>query len=139
MKNHILLIIFLCLNFMTSCEKEKEEIIKPNIIFESPSDTNFLIGKSILVTISVNHNEALDNIKYYEILNCSDDNYDSLNLTEWEDVYELSWSYEKSIETNYFPEDITCTCTIQVEATDLNNIMNQTEILINISDDFSDE
>ena len=73
------------------------------------------------------------NVKYYEILNCFDDNFNSLSLLEWENIYELEWSYEKTIETDYLPEDIICTCTIQVEATDLNDTMNQTEISITIS------
>ena len=71
-------------------------------------------------------------------MNCSDDNFDSLSLLEWENIYELEWSYEKTIETDYLPEDIICTCTIQVEATDLNDIMNQTEISITISNNSLD-
>jgi hypothetical protein len=122
-----------------SCEEVKNELKTPNIIFENPTNENFLIGENISISISVTHNEVLDNIKYYEVINCSDDNYDSLNLLEWENIYELEWSYDKTIETNYFPEEITCTCTIQVEAIDLNNIMNQSEILLNISDIFTSE
>ena len=135
-KNYSLLILTLSL-FIFSCEEEPNEITTPNITFESPTNESFLIGENINISILVSHNEVLDNVKYYEILNCSDDNYDSLNLLEWENIYQLEWSYEKNIETDYLPEDIICTCTIQVEANDLNNIMNQTEILINISNDES--
>jgi len=127
-----LLTLFLSL-LIVSCEEENNQMITPNIIFENPSNENFIIGDDINISILVNHEEVLDNVKYYEIFNCSDDNFDSLNLLEWENIYELEWSYEKTIETNYLPEDIICTCTIQVEATDLNNIMSQTEILLNIS------
>ncbi len=125
--------ILIIVLFTISCEEENYEIIPPNIILESPTNENFLIGENINISILVNHNEVLDNVKYYEITNCSDDTFDSLNLLEWENIYELDWSFEKTIETNYLPEDITCTCTIQVEATDLNNTMNQSEILLNIS------
>jgi len=133
-KNYALLILTLSI-LIFSCEEEPNGIIIPNITFESPTNENFLIGENINISILVNHNEVLDNVKYYEILNCSDDNYDSLNLLEWENIYELEWSYEKTIETDYLPEDIVCTCTIQVEVTDLNNIMNQTEILTTISNE----
>ena len=132
-----LLTLFLSL-LITSCEEENNQIITPNIIFENPSNGNFIIGDDINISILINHEEVLDNVKYYEIFNCSDDNFDSLNLLEWENIYELEWSYEKTIETDYLPEDITCTCTIQVEATDLNDTMNQTEISITISNDFLD-
>tara|TARA_B100001758_G_C18164514_1_gene480907 strand:- start:141 stop:527 length:387 start_codon:yes stop_codon:yes gene_type:complete len=123
---------------ITSCEEENNQITTPNIIFENLSNENFIIGDDINISILVNHEEVLDNVKYYEILNCSDDNFDSLSLLEWENIYELEWSYEKTIETDYLPEDIICTCTIQVEATDLNNAMSQTEISITISNDFLD-
>lgn len=105
----------------------------PNIKFESPTNDFFLIGEDISISILVNHDEVLDNVKYYETLNCSDDNYDSINLLEWENIYELDWSYQKNITTNNYPENLVCTCVIQVEATDLNNIVNQSEILLNIS------
>ncbi len=132
-----LLVLFLSL-FIISCEEENNQIITPNIIFEDLSNENFTIGDDINISILINHEEVLDNVKYYEILNCSDDNFDSLSLLEWENIYELEWSYEKTIETDYLPEDIICTCTIQVEATDLNDIMNQTEISITISNNSLD-
>ena len=132
-----LLALFLSL-FIISCEEENDQIITPNIIFEDLSNENFTIGDDINISILINHEEVLDNVKYYEILNCSDDNFDSLSLLEWENIYELEWSYEKTIETDYLPEDIICTCTIQVEATDLNDIMNQTEISITISNNSLD-
>ena len=118
-----LLTLFLSL-LITSCEEENNQIITPNIIFENPSNGNFIIGDDINMSILINHEEVLDNVKYYEIFNCSDDNFDSLNLLEWENIYELEWSYEKTIETDYLPEDITCTCTIQVEATDLLSLIH---------------
>ena len=132
-----LLVLFLSL-FIISCEEENNQIITPNIIFEDLSNENFTIGDDINISILINHEEVLDNVKYYEILNCSDDNFDSLSLLEWENIYELEWSYEKTIETDYLPEDIICTCTIQVEATDLKDIMNQTEISITISNNSLD-
>ncbi len=133
MKKKFTLLTLLLSLLIVSCEEENDQIISPNIIFENPTNENFIIGDDINISILVNHEEVLDNVKYYEIFNCSDDNFDSLNLLEWENIYELEWSYEKTIGTNYLPEDITCTCTIQVEATDLNSIMSQTEILLNIS------
>mgnify|MGYP001157174748 FL=1 len=136
-KIYALLVLFLSL-FIISCEEENNQIITPNIIFEDLSNENFTIGDDINISILINHEEVLDNVKYYEILNCSDDNFDSLSLLEWENIYELEWSYEKTIETDYLPEDIICTCTIQVEATDLNDIMNQTEISITISNNSLD-
>ncbi len=138
MKNQFTLFILMSFFSITSCEEENNQITTPNIIFENLSNENFIIGDDINISILVNHEEVLDNVKYYEILNCSDDNFDSLSLLEWENIYELEWSYEKTIETDYLPEDIICTCTIQVEATDLNNAMSQTEISITISNDFLD-
>ena len=133
-KISIFLSITLMLILFSSCEEKINETQTPNIIFDSPTIENFLIGENINISISINHNEVLDDVKYYEILNCSDDNFDSLNLLEWGDIYETEWSFEKIIETTNFPQDISCTCTIQVEATDLNDIMSQTEITLNISD-----
>ncbi len=136
-KKYTLLILTLSL-FIFSCEKEKNEIKTPNITFENPTNDNFLTGDNIDISILINHDEVLDNVKYYEIFNCSDDNYDVLELLEWENIYETDWSYQKTIITNYLPEDITCTCTIQLEATDLNNTMSQSEILFIISDSISE-
>lgn len=136
-KKYTLLILTLSL-FIFSCEKEKNEIKTPNITFENPTNDNFLTGDNIDISILINHDEVLDNVKYYEIFNCSDDNYDALELLEWENIYETDWSYQKTIITNYLPEDITCTCTIQLEATDLNNTMSQSEILFIISDSISE-
>ena len=72
MKNTISLFILLSLFFVTSCEQEQIEIMKPNIIFENPNNSNFLIGETISISISINHTEVLDKVKYYEIFNCSD-------------------------------------------------------------------
>ena len=94
-----LLVLFLSL-FIISCEEENNQIITPNIIFEDLSNENFTIGDDINISILINHEEVLDNVKYYEILNCSDDNFDALSLLEWENIYELEWSYEKTIETD---------------------------------------
>ena len=85
------LYLFIIFTF-SSCEKEKEEKIKPNIIIENPSNDYYLIGESIPVSISVNHEENIDNITYYEILNCSDDNFDSFNLLEWKNIYESNFT-----------------------------------------------
>ena len=74
-KKYTLLILTLSL-FIFSCEKEKNEIKTPNITFENPTNDNFLTGDNIDISILINHDEVLDNVKYYEIFNCSDDNYD---------------------------------------------------------------
>lgn len=133
MKNTISLFILLSLFFVTSCEQEQIEIMKPNIIFENPNNSNFLIGETISISISINHTEVLDKVKYYEIFNCSDDNYNFLNLFEWENIYETSWSYEKELETESFPEELTCTYTIEIEATDLNNQMSSSTMVLEIN------
>jgi len=133
MKNYYTLLILTITLFFFSCDNEINDMKTPNIKFESPTNDFFLIGEDISISILVNHDEVLDNVKYYETLNCSDDNYDSINLLEWENIYELDWSYQKNITTNNYPENLVCTCVIQVEATDLNNIVNQSEILLNIS------
>tara|TARA_Y100000589_G_scaffold78285_1_gene71988 strand:- start:423 stop:830 length:408 start_codon:yes stop_codon:yes gene_type:complete len=131
---HLKHILYLFLIFISSsCEKEKEEKIKPNIIIENPSNDYYLIGESIPVSIKVNHEENIDNITYYEILNCSDDNFDSFNLLEWKNVYESNWSYSKTIETNKMSENITCTCRIQIEATALNNTKSKIDVNFEIS------
>tara|TARA_B100001559_G_C16111354_1_gene444055 strand:+ start:122 stop:535 length:414 start_codon:yes stop_codon:yes gene_type:complete len=122
-------IIYLFIIFsFSSCEKEKEEKNTPNIIIENPSNDYYLIGESIPISITINHEENLDNITYYEILNCSDDSFDTFNLLEWENVYEPNWNYSKIIETNKMPENIACTCRIQIEATALNNTKNKTDV-----------
>ena len=133
---HLKYIVFLFLIFISSsCEKEKEEKIKPNIIIENPSNDYYLIGESIPVSITINHEENIDNITYYEILNCSDDNFDSFNLFEWKNVYESNWSYSKTIETNKMSENIACTCRIQIEATALNNTESKIDVNFEISEE----
>tara|TARA_B100000900_G_scaffold332475_1_gene293361 strand:+ start:28 stop:435 length:408 start_codon:yes stop_codon:yes gene_type:complete len=132
---HLKYIVYLFLIFISSsCDKEKEEKIKPNIIVENPSNDYYLIGESIPVSITINHEENIDNITYYEILNCSDDNFDSFNLLEWKNVYETNWSYSKTIETNKMSENITCTCRIQIEATALNNTESKIDVNFEISE-----
>tara|TARA_B100000963_G_scaffold93400_1_gene80392 strand:- start:304 stop:711 length:408 start_codon:yes stop_codon:yes gene_type:complete len=133
---HLKYIVFLFLIFISSsCEKEKEEKIKPNIIIENPSNDYYSIGESIPVSITINHQENIDNITYYEILNCSDDNFDSFNLLEWKNVYESNWSYSKTIETNKMSENIACTCRIQIEATALNNTESKIDVNFEISEE----
>ena len=125
--------IFIFSFFIFSCEEEKNEVSTPNIIFEAPLIDSFLIGEDINISIFVNHDEVIDNIKYYEIFDCSNDDFDSLVLQEWENIYENEWVFNKVIETTNLPENTLCSCTIQIEATDLNNVMNQTEIMLDIS------
>jgi len=119
--------------FIFSCEEEKNEVSSPNIIFESPLVESFLIGEDINISIFINHDEVIDNIKYYEIFDCTNDNFDSLVLQEWENIYENEWTFNKVIETTNLPENSLCSCRIQIEATDLNNVMSQTEIMLNVS------
>jgi hypothetical protein len=126
-------LIFIFSFFIFSCEEEKNEISTPNIIFESPLVESFLIGEDINISIFINHDEVIDNIKYYEIFDCTNNNFDSLVLQEWENIYENEWTFNKVIETNNLPENTLCSCTIQIEATDLNNVMNQTEIILDVS------
>ena len=125
--------IFIFSFFIFSCEEEKNEVSTPNIIFEAPLIDSFLIGEDINISIFVNHDEVIDNIKYYEIFDCSNDDFDSLVLQEWENIYENEWAFNKVIETTNLPENTLCSCTIQIEATDLNNVMSQTEIMLDIS------
>ena len=131
-------IIYLFLIFISfSCEKEQEEAIKPNIIIENPSNDFYLIGESIPISITINHEENINNVTYYEIINCSDDSFDSFNLLEWENVYETNWNYSKSIETNKMPENNVCSCSIQIDATALNNTKNQVDINFEISNELN--
>ncbi len=125
--------IFIFSFFIFSCEEEKNEVSTPNIIFEAPLVDSFLIGEDINISIFVNHDEVIDNIKYYEIFDCSNDDFDSLILQEWENIYENEWAFNKVIETTNLPENTLCSCTIQIEATDLNNVMSQIEIMLDIS------
>ena len=126
-------LIFIFSFFIFSCEEEKNEVSSPNIIFESPLVESFLIGEDINISIFINHDEVIDNIKYYEIFDCNNDNFDSLVLQEWENIYENEWTFNKVIETTNLPENTFCSCTIQIEASDLNNVMSQTEIILNVS------
>ena len=126
MQKIFILSVLFSLFLIISCEKESEEVIHtPTIVFEQPTENTFSIGEEIPVKISITHNEVLDNVKYYEFCNCSDDNYDSVDFIEWENIYELSWYYEKNIETSSFPENIMCSYSIDIEATDLNQIKSQ--------------
>ena len=133
MKQMQIPLIFIFSFFIFSCEEEKNEVSSPNIIFESPLVESFLIGEDINISIFINHDEVIDNIKYYEIFDCTNDNFDSLVLQEWENIYENEWTFNKVIETTNLPENTLCSCTIQIEATDLNNVMSQTEIMLNVS------
>ena len=133
MKQMQIPLIFIFSFFIFSCEEEKNEVSSPNIIFESPLVESFLIGEDINISIFINHDEVIDNIKYYEIFDCNNDNFDSLVLQEWENIYENEWTFNKVIETTNLPENTLCSCTIQIEASDLNNVMSQTEIMINVS------
>ena len=126
-------LIFIFSFFIFSCEEEKNEVSSPDIIFESPLVESFLIGEDINISIFINHDEVIDNIKYYEIFDCNNDNFDSLVLQEWENIYENEWTFNKVIETTNLPENTLCSCTIQIEASDLNNVMSQTEIMLDIS------
>ena len=54
-------------------------------------------------------------------------------MQEWENIYENEWTFNKVIETTNLPENTLCSCTIQIEASDLNNVMSQTEIMLNVS------
>ena len=133
MKQMQIPLIFIFSFFIFSCEEEKNEVSSPNIIFESPLVESFLIGEDINISIFINHDEVIDNVKYYEIFDCNNDNFDSLVLQEWENIYENEWTFNKVIETTNLPENTLCSCTIQIEASDLNNVMSQTEIMINVS------
>ena len=133
MKQMQIPLIFIFSFFIFSCEEEKNEVSSPNIIFESPLVESFLIGEDINISIFINHDEVIDNIKYYEIFDCTNDNFDSLVLQEWENIYENEWTFNKVIETTNLPENSLCSCRIQIEATDLNNVMSQTEIMLNVS------
>ena len=133
MKQMQIPLIFIFSFFIFSCEEEKNEVSSPNIIFESPLVESFLIGEDINISIFINHDEVIDNIKYYEIFDCNNDNFDSLVLQEWENIYENEWTFNKVIETTNLPENTLCSCTIQIEASDLNNVMSQTEIMLNVS------
>ena len=62
----------------------------------------------------------LDNITYYEICDCTDDNFDSLELIELKNVYENEWGYTKNISTKSLPANIMCDYNIEVSANDLN-------------------
>tara|TARA_Y100001954_G_C15578990_1_gene487377 strand:- start:329 stop:733 length:405 start_codon:yes stop_codon:yes gene_type:complete len=133
MKQLQIYFIFIFSFFIFSCEEEKNEVSTPNIIFESPLVESFLIGEDINISIFINHDEVIDNIKYYEIFDCSNDDFDSLVLQEWENIYENEWTFNKVIGTTNLPENTLCSCVIQIEATDLNNVMSQTEIIFDIS------
>ncbi len=133
MNNLRLIIAIFCLLPIISCEKSEEIVQKPLIRFQEPSLDTFSIGENIPVNISVKHHEILHSVKYYEIFDCSDDNYDSIELLEEENIDELEWYFQKDIGTNLLPKDLNCVCTIEVEATDINQLKTQNTISLSIT------
>tara|TARA_B100001250_G_C19445360_1_gene633598 strand:- start:287 stop:673 length:387 start_codon:yes stop_codon:yes gene_type:complete len=105
----------------TRCSVDNEIVINyPNISINNPDQELYNIGQNIPIDILITHNEVLDNITYYESCNCTDNNFDSLNLIELKDIYEKEWVYTKNISTKNIPENIMCDYNIEISAEDLN-------------------
>ena len=118
--NKYLILIFIAL-LVNSCSTDDNITVNyPNIYINSPNQELYNIGQNITIDISITHNEVLDNITYYESCNCTDNNFDSLNLIELKDVYENDWTYTKNISTKHIPENIMCDYNIEISAEDLN-------------------
>ena len=112
-----MLTIFL---FCTCSVDEERMIESPSISIINPTQDLYNIGQIINIDILISHNEVIDNITYYETCNCTDDEFDSLELIELKNVYEKEWSYTKNIDTNNIPETIMCDYNIEISADDLN-------------------
>tara|TARA_B100001250_G_C19807740_1_gene794186 strand:- start:1476 stop:1892 length:417 start_codon:yes stop_codon:yes gene_type:complete len=104
-----------------TCSVDEERIIEsPSISIINPTQELYNIGQMINIEILISHNEVIDNITYYETCNCTDDEFDSLELIELKNIYEKEWSYTKSITTNDIPENVMCDYNIEISADDLN-------------------
>ena len=112
-----MLTIFL---FCTCSVDEERMIESPSISIINPTQDLYNIGQIINIDILISHNEVIDNITYYETCNCTDDEFDSLELIELKNVYEKEWNYTKNIDTNNIPETIMCDYNIEISADDLN-------------------
>lgn len=112
--------IFTIFLFCTCSVDEERMIESPSISIINPTQDLYNIGQIINIDILISHNEVIDNITYYETCNCTDDEFDSLELIELKNVYEKEWSYTKNIDTNNIPETVMCDYNIEISADDLN-------------------
>ena len=112
--------IFTIFLFCTCSVDEERMIESPSISIINPTQDLYNIGQMINIDILISHNEVIDNITYYETCNCTDDEFDSLELIELKNVYEKEWSYTKNIDTNNIPETVMCDYNIEISADDLN-------------------
>ncbi len=115
------IISILTIFLFCTCSVDEERMIEsPSISIINPTQDLYNIGQMINIDILISHNEVIDNITYYETCNCTDDEFDSLELIELKNVYEKEWSYTKNIDTNNIPETVMCDYNIEISADDLN-------------------
>ena len=115
------IISILTIFLFCTCSVDEERVIEsPSISIINPTQDLYNIGQIINIDILISHNEVIDNITYYETCNCTDDEFDSLELIELKNVYEKEWSYTKNIDTNNIPETVMCDYNIEISADDLN-------------------
>ena len=130
--NNTLFLVFFSL-LISSCSTEDVITLNyPSISVSNPNQELFSTGQSIPIDILITHNEALDNITYYESRSCTDNSFDSLNLIEIEDFYENEWTYTKNISTKNIPLDIMCDYNIEISAEDLNGNGSTTSIYFHV-------
>ena len=126
-------LIFALLIIIGSCSVEEEMTPSPpSISIINPTQEIYNIGQNIAVEILIAHDEVLDNITYYEICDCTDDNYDTLELIELKNVYEKEWVYTKNIATKKIPENVMCDYNIEITADDLNGNENTKSIYFHV-------
>ena len=95
------IISILTIFLFCTCSVDEERMIEsPSISIINPTQELYNIGQIINIDILISHNEVIDNITYYETCNCTDDEFDSLELIELKNVYEKEWSYTKNIDTS---------------------------------------
>ena len=115
------IISILTIFLFCTCSVDEEMMIEsPSISIINPTQDLYNIGQIINIEILISHNEVIDNITYYETCNCTDDEFDSLELIELKNVYEKEWGYTKNIDTNNIPESVMCDYNIEISADDLN-------------------
>ncbi len=115
------IISILTIFLFCTCSVDEERMIEsPSISIINPTQDLYNIGQIINIDILISHNEVIDNITYYETCNCTDDEFDSLELIELKNVYEKEWGYTKNIDTNNIPETVMCDYNIEISADDLN-------------------
>ena len=115
------LLFFLSISIIfNSCEVENNKIINyPSISIINPSQELFNTGQDINIDILISHDEVIDNILYIETCECTNENFNTLELIELKNVFQNEWNYQKTISTINIPTDAMCDYNIEISTEDI--------------------